>query len=232
MFKKWFNYVALALVLASLTGCLAGSAGSSSGPVASTLSFPLKSGFTSLFATGWTKNFTVLSGTSCNGTGSYTVTPAVTAATFEGISALSGTATLTGGFTNCAPASFTQTSTSYYDATTYAQLGFSSPLSYAVYANYNAPTSVKVGDTGNIRTDTIYADATKSVTYATQVVSYIVEADTASTAIVNVICKTYDTVGNLVQTEQDRFRIAASGALTLLTMDIKSTTSHELYTFN
>jgi len=51
------------------------------------------------------------------------------------------------------------------------------------------PTTVKVGDTGSIGTETKYTDSTKVTPSGVTVMSYIVEADTTSSAIVNLIDK-------------------------------------------
>lgn len=59
-----------------------------------------------------------------------------------------------------------------------------------------------------------------------RVFSYVVEADTLSTAIVNVIAKDYDTSNQLILTQQSRYRIAADGKLTSTSIDAQySTTS-------
>jgi len=63
--------------------------------------------------------------------------------------------------------------------------------------------------------------------------SYVVEADTATTAIVNLIGKIYTAAGTLSATEQDRYRIAATGALVPVSADILySTGTHLVFTYN
>ena len=47
------------------------------------------------------------------------------------------------------------------------------------------------------------------------------EADTATTAILNLITKTYNTSGILTLTEQDRYRVAADGTLTFISFDLQ-----------
>src|SRR5436309_1513447 len=64
-------------------------------------------------------------------------------------------------------------------------------------------------------------------------VTYAIEADTATTAILNVIVKTYDTSNALQVTQQSRYRVAADGSLTVLTIDVQysgPSTAHLLYT--
>ncbi len=51
--------------------------------------------------------------------------------------------------------------------------------------------------------------------------SYVVEADTATTAIINLVTTVYSATGTLTGTEQDRYRITSTGALTPVTTDIQ-----------
>jgi hypothetical protein len=231
---KFRNFALLSLITL-LTACGGGGGGSpATGPVASTLSFPLQTGYKALIASGLsTKSFTV-SGT-CTGSGSKTSAPANTPATFEGVSGLSAVGTLTMTLTNCTPASTAQTYTSYFDSN-YVQLGFNSVgINYGVFLIApNIPTSAAVGGTGVIGTMTFYTDSTKSVGNGREDLSYLVETDTATTAIVNLIAKVYNASGTLTATEQDRYRIDSVGTLTPVSADIQAangSTTHLVLTF-
>jgi sugar lactone lactonase YvrE len=79
---------------------------------------------------------------------------------------------------------------------------------------------VKVGDAGTLGTITKYTTSTKSVYAGQVIVSYVIEPDTATTAIVNKIAKSYDASGRLSSTEQARSRIMADGTLTSVSADI------------
>jgi len=152
------------------------------------------------------------------------------------VNGFSSTSTITGSFTNCTPASFAQSGTSYYD-TNYVPLGHNSVgVSYGVYLTApTIPTTVKVGDTGTIGTRTKYTDSTKVTPSGMSVMSYIVEADTTSSAIVNLIDKSYNAAGTLTSTEQDRYRITAANTLTPVSVDIQyanGSTAHLVWTFN
>lgn len=202
-------------------------------PIASTTSFPLQSGFKALVASGYSKNFTV-SGT-CTGSGNKSSSPATTPATFEGVAGLSATATFTMSLTNCTPASTAQTTTAYFTSN-YVPLGFNNiGVKYAVYLiPPTIPTSVTVGGTGTIGTETLYTNSTKATGNGSIVQSYVVEADTSTTAIVNLIAKIYNASGTLTATEQDRYRIDATGTLTPTSIDIQSSngsTTHLVLTF-
>lgn len=124
----------------------------------------------------------------------------------------------------CTPSSINATSTAYYD-NNYIPLGFNSiGVNYAVYQTAPPlPTSVSVGETGTYGTQYLYTDSTKATGNGSIVQSYVVEADTSTTAIVNRISKNYNVAGVLTATEQDRYRIAAVGALDQISSDIQYT---------
>jgi hypothetical protein len=228
-------YFVSTLVLAA---CGGGGGGGSSGPVASTLSFPLRSGYNTITANGFAKGFSV-SGT-CNGTGNRTTSPANTSTTFESQSALSSTSTLTITLNNCTPSSIAQSSTDYYDSN-YVPRGYDTGASdnnanYGVYLTPpSIPTSVTVGGTGIMGTETLYTSNSKGTQYGTEAASYVVEADTSTTAIFNYITKVYNTGNTLLLTEQDRWRVTASGVLTPISADIQyanGSTTHLVLTYN
>jgi len=225
------------LLLAGLSGCGGGGGGGGapSGPVTSTLSFPVQSGMNTLFANGFAKSFTI-SGT-CSGSGTRTAGPATTATTFEGVAALSAVGTINFSYTNCTPATTAQTFTAYYNSSNYLPLGMNSVgVNYAVYLTPPTyPTSVTVGGTGIIGTQTLYTDSTKTTGNGHVDGSYVVTADTASTAIVTMIGKIYNAAGTLTATEQDAWRITATGALTPVSVDIQAangSTNHLVWTYN
>ena len=225
-------FVILVSAAASLmAGC--GGGGSDAGGVTTpTTSFPLQAGFRARVAGGSTDNFTV-SGT-CTGTATFT-NGAASASAFEGVSGFAATQTATVNFTNCSPATNAVSATGYYDAS-YTPLGSSTPgVEYAKFltAPPPLPASVKVGDTAVYATLTTYTDSTKSVTTGQRILSYVIEADTANTAVGNLITKGYNASSQLLYTQQARYRIAADGTLTAVSVDIQySTTStrHLVYT--
>jgi hypothetical protein len=217
--------------LLALAGCGGGGGGSSASntetaasTTASTATFPLRSAYQALVGQSEVNSFSI-SGT-CSGSATETRS-AATAATFEGTPGVSTTTTLTGSYSNCTPASFAGTSISYYD-TNYKPVGSEVPgTDYAVYSTSNdLPTSVKVGDTAQFASVDVYSSSTKQVRNGTRVLSYTVEADSSSTAIVNLIAKGYNASNQLLYTQQSRYRINTSGQLTAVSKDIQySTTS-------
>lgn len=215
--------------LLALAGCGGGGGGSSASntetatsTTASTATFSLRSAYQALVGQNEVNSFTI-SGT-CTGSATETRS-AATAATFEGSPGVSTTTTLTGSYSNCTPASFAGTSVSYYD-TNYKPVG-GEGTDYAVYSTSNdLPTSVKVGDTAQFASVDVYSSSTKQVRNGTRVLSYTVEADSSSTAIVNLIAKGYNASNQLLYTQQSRYRINTSGQLTAVSKDIQySTTS-------
>ncbi len=214
--------------LLALAGCGGGGGGSSASSsnetTASTATFPLRSAYQTLISQSEVNNFSI-SGT-CTGSATETRS-AATAATFEGLPSVSTTTTLSGTYSNCTPASFAGTSISYYDSN-YKPLGSEVPgTDYAVSSTSNdLPTSVKVGDTAQFATVDVYTSNTKQVRNGTRVLSYTVEADGSSTAIVNLIGKAYNASNQLLFTQQSRYRINTNGQLTAVSKDIQySTTS-------
>lgn len=209
-----------------LSACGSGGGGGDSAVVAPAQSFPLRGAFSALFANGETKTFTV-SGT-CSGTATFAQAATVGGANFNNVAGqLSATRTVALTLTNCVLPSSNGivSSTVYYD-TNYAPLGYdSSPnLGYGVFlAPAAMPESGKVGDLGNLGTLTNYTSSAKTGGAVGQTKSsYLVEADTASSAIVTVIGRDFTTSDVLQTTEQDRYRIGLTGAATLISIDIQT----------
>ena len=229
--KSIKSIVAVSTFLA-IAGCGGGGGGGSSSPSTPT-TYPLRSGYQALLSQSEVNNFSI-SGT-CTGSATQTRSAAA-AATFEGTPGVSTTTTLTGSYANCTPASFASTGISYYD-TNYKPLGSATPgTDYAVYTTASdLPTSVKVGDTAQFGSIDVYSSSTKQVKTGTRTLSYAVEADTGSTAIINLIAKGYNASNQLLYTQQTRYRINASGQLTVVSLDIQystTSTSHMVWTKN
>ena len=226
------HVVAAAAIVASafLYGC--GGGGDAGSTVTPVTSFPLQTGYKARVSSGAIDSFSI-SGT-CAGSATFT-TSAATAATFEGVVGYSATTTATVNFTNCTPATAAVTSTGYYDSN-YTPLGSSTPgVEYAKFltAPPALPASVKVGDTAVFATLTVYSDSTKATVTGQRLLSYVIEADTATTAVANLITKAYNTSSQLLFTQQSRYRIAADGTLTVISIDVQystTSTNHLVFT--
>lgn len=233
---KLKTILAMAMSTTFLAACGGGggdTGAAATGPIASTASFPMQSSYRALVASGYTKSFTI-SG-SCSGSGTKSSSAAATPATFEGVAGLSATATITINFSNCTPASTAVTTTAYFD-TNYDPRGLNSVgVNYGVYLQpLVIPTTVSVGGTGILGTETLYTSSTKATPNGRIDLSYVIEADTSSSAIVNLIAKIYNAAGTLTATEQDRYRITPAGVLTPTSVDIQyanGSTNHLVFAF-
>lgn len=228
----------LTALLSACGGGGGGGATTPSGPVTSTLSFPLKATVNALTANGETVTLTAI-GTSatqatdglCSGTLTSTAGAANTATTFEGTAALSAVSVSTIALTNCTPASNASTSTEYYDSNYMPRGSNVTGGSYSVWLTPpSIPTTVTVGATGIVGSETYYTNNTKATLDGRTDYSYVVEADTANTAIVNLVSKRYDQSGQLLHTSQSRRRIDATGTtFPYVSSDIQYATTSTLH---
>jgi hypothetical protein len=220
MINKFKLLTATALFsLLSACGGGGGGGGSATTTVASTNAFDVSSGYRRLNSTGFQKTFTV--GGGCSGTLAITSAPATTSATFEGTNGVSSVSVGVTTLTNCTPASSSSTVIRYYDSN-YVPLGKSSTDEYAVnIGTPTLPSSARVGDAGIAGSANTYTNKTKATLTGRNDSSYLIEADTATTAILNLITKTYNASGVLTSTEQDRYRVAADGTLTFISFDLQ-----------
>jgi len=117
----------------TLVGCGGGgdSGSSQTSPIQANQSYNLSAALRSSTANGSSTNLNIIASNGCNGTGSYTVSGASTAAVFEGKAALSSTSMLNISYKNCTPAIQSITAVSYYDSN-YVPLGTQSD-SYFVW---------------------------------------------------------------------------------------------------
>lgn len=207
----------LALCAAFLTACGGNSdEAGSSGPIKSTLTFPLQAGYKKWVDAGSSVNYRV-SGT-CSGTSTISESKP-TATTFENAPALATTYTATTSVSNCTPSQSSSTQTAYYSAT-YAPVGNETTgQSYAApTADIAIPSSVRVGESAVLGRLNVYSSSAKTTLLGSIDLSYVIEADTASTAIVNLVSKRYNTSNQWLLTSQLRYRMAADGSLTALSV--------------
>jgi len=216
----------LAAVLAAvlMSACGGGGGSSGGGAVTSASTFNVRSGYQAHISAGGTDNYNV-SGT-CSGTAQI-VNGAVAPTTFEGAAALGATQTATVNFApnSCQPSVSTASGTNYYDSN-YALIG--SVVNGVEYATVMSgttpvplPSGAKVGDSGALTSLTTYQDASKTPPpTGSRTVTYAVGADTATTAILDIIVNTYNASNVLQVTQTSRYRVAADGSLTVLSIDV------------
>lgn len=215
--------VAVALLMTSFLLASCGGGGDSNQTPAtasaSTLSFPFKSADTATVLRGSSTNYSV-SGT-CNGTSNSTSTTPVPAV-FEAISGVSVTNAMNMNFTDCTPASTSSTSTDYFDSN-YTLLGtVVAGGDYSVFLIPPViPAFVKVGDSGSIGTLSNFTDSSKNVSIGRDDYSYVVESDTANSAIVRITDKSFDSNNVLTLSQESRYRIGADGTLDIISADVQ-----------
>jgi hypothetical protein len=148
-------------------------------------------------------------------TGSGTVTQGtLTSTTFESAAALQKTTTATGSLTvngNTVPLS---TSTTNYVDSNYSPLG-SNGTDYAVVSNsVTIPTTARVNDTGTWYSTVRYSSSAKTTRRGTATVSFVLEPDTASTALLKIIDVERNTTNTVTSTSTVTFRMTPAGGLT------------------
>lgn len=226
--SRFLRVLALCAGVCWLAGCGGGGGDAGGASNIATISFPLQAGYRAYVSAGSTVTYTV-SG-SCAGTATI-ISAATIPATFEGVTGFSAADSSSITLSNCTPSSSTASGVEYYDAN-YTPLG--TVTTGEEYARFQVlpsplPSSVRVGDAGTVGTLLVYTDSTKALQTGTRVLSFVVEPDTQSTAIVNVVSKDYDNLNQLLLTQQSRYRIAANGTLTPVSIDLQYSTTSTIH---
>lgn len=222
-----------------LVACGGGGGGSSSGSgvVASTLAFPLRQININQLVNSSSVAFTVsgtINGDGVTGSGNITYS-GLSNATFEGKPALKQTATVTGTTTSNGKTSPINSSGNVYVDSNYVLLGEINNY-YTIYTDYSVPTSVHVNDTGTLVNGKRYTISISRPLFDTVEVTYLVEADTSTTALLSVFY-THKDINGVFTGEQtiNKFRIGADGTSTRVqsTVSLNTSTSkgNLVYTF-
>jgi hypothetical protein len=218
MFKQLKLAIGLAIT-ATLVACGGGGDSAPAPPVTSTDTFAFKTAYVNLITTSQTKAFKVsgtVAGIAVTGSGTATFGN-LSSATFEGKTALSRSYTATGtASANGQTIPVNVTSTLYYDSN-YNPLGTASN-EYAVINSTppSIPQTAKVGDTGVLYTFIRYATRSKTDLRGTNTVSYVIEPDTATTALVTIIETAKDNTGKVIASASLVFRATPTGSITLV----------------
>ncbi|CAN1489547.1 hypothetical protein MCEMAEM4_00163 [Burkholderiaceae bacterium] len=217
-----------------LVACGGGGGGGSNGPVTSTETFQVKAAYVNYLNKTGSFPFT-LSGTSSgvNVTGSGTLTLSTpTNSSFESAPVLQkNTATTFTIIANGVSANDGSASSSYVDSN-YQPKG-SSGTDYAVVtSNIAIPVTGRVGDSGTWSTENRYANSTKTSLLGTTTTSYVLEADTATTALLKIISEEKNNLGTTTFTSIETYRITASGALTVVSATASASPTFLTFTFN
>jgi len=189
-------------------------------PVASPETFALKTAYVSLISTSQTKSFKIsVSEPYQSVSGSGTVTfGSFSPATLNGKSVLSRLTTYSGSLTgNGQTISLPKSTTVSYFDLNYNLLGESDGATYYVLGNTPPiPEKVKVGDRGFLYSYNLYTGSTKNTLIGTSIISYIVEPDTLTTALVSLVATLKDGVGNTIATSSRVLRVTPSGGVALV----------------
>ncbi|MGE0797756.1 MAG: PQQ-binding-like beta-propeller repeat protein, partial [Lautropia sp.] len=209
----------LALAGAFLASC-GGGGGSGATDAPAGAAFPLRSAATALLKSGSSAYYAV-SGY-CNGTAQETALPAVPA-DFGAVTGVAVVTTTTFMLVDCTPSQFTTRLTSYFDAQ-YTPIGIVSSEGWTgvVDQPMPLPEAVRVGERGSLGRITYYDDPGRTVPTGYDELSFVVESDTASTAIVNRIARSFSLDGAARETEQERSRLTADGRLQVVTAEIQA----------
>lgn len=216
--KNSLKYTLSVAFLALVAACGGGGGGGgSTGPVTSTETFQVRTALTNYLINTATYTGTV-SGTYSTYplTGTFIVTQGnLGAGTFEGHSALSKATTASGSFiVNGTTIPSAVTTTTYFDSN-YVPLGTTGGTDYEVVTGaVTIPTTARVGDTANLYSVNRYSSSTKTSQRGTTQVSYVLEPDTASTAIFKMIQVEKDNSNTTTSTSTVSFIITPTGGIT------------------
>jgi hypothetical protein len=213
--KSIRSLIAISTLMA-LTAC--GGGGGSSTPATSTDSYQLRTAYVNYLRDTRSAPFTV-SGTvqGINVTGSGSATQgALTSTTFENQTALQKVSVVTGTLSaNGQTLPLSSSSTTYVDSN-YNPLGSSGTDYEVISGSVTIPTTAKVNDTGVWYSSTLYATSAKTTRRGTASVSYVLEPDTTSTALLKIIRVEKDTSGTTSSSSIISFRMTPAGSLTRL----------------
>ena len=233
MLKNIKPLIALsALVL--ITACGGGGDGGTAAPVASSETFSIKAVRINGLLSPSSNKFTIsgtLNGAAVTGSGSVTSSN-LSAGTFEGLPALQRTTTATGSYVaNGVTYPLNSLSITWVDSN-YEPKGSSNRSEYGVITGTpSIPTKAKINDSGTLFTFKRYTNSTKAVLLGTKTVSYVMEADTASTALLTIISVEKNTSNITTSTNSDQLRITPTGTYTPISETVVEGTTSLIVTY-
>jgi len=211
--KSIKSLIAISTLMA-LTAC----GGGSSTPSTSTDTYQLRTAYVNYMTDTRSSPFTAsgtVQGVNVTGSGSFTQ-GALTNTTFENQAALQKVSTVTASLNaNGQTLPLSTSSTTYVDSN-YNLLGASGTDYEVVSGSVTIPSTAQVNDTGVWYSSTRYATSTKATRRGTASVSYVLEPDTASSALLKLIRIEKDTTGTTTSTSTLSFRMTPGGGLTRL----------------
>lgn len=175
----------LALLFALFFAGSGGGGNGSSSATTQTLSVPLLTAVGNLVNNGMTVNVAISGWTgdasaAVTGSGTFADAKAVSA-TLNGIAVLKTTETVTGTVTvNGSSSPLSQTTTTYENPTTYAEVVDDQGYPYIVFADFTYPTTVQAGDAAALATATMFSGRLQATKTGTLSLSFTVTVDTAT----------------------------------------------------
>ena len=222
------TFAVSAVTVALLTAC--GGGGDDSPAVATNSSFPLAQVADALIKASGSLSVRMEGTASAAGqsfplTGTGSVSTSNTASSFEGTAGVKRTSTTTGTLqANGVSIPIADTSADFFGADN-KPLGRTATGAYCVYANQTViPVTAKIGDTAAWYSGTCYTGSSKTTKTGTTQVSYVLEPDTDTTAILKLVQKLTPTNGQTA-TATYAYRINTTGAITRLTESASLTDS-------
>ncbi len=187
-------------------------------PVASTSSFNILAAYVSTFTSTSVNPFSITGATGTTPiTGSGTATVgSVSNGSFEGNAALRRSTTVTGSFSaNGQTVPLNSTSVSWTDSN-YVPLGSVDDEYTVINGKPTLPIAARVGDTGPVYTANRFTSSAKTTPLGTVTSTYVVEVDTASTALVTMINTYRNTSNATTKIATAQFRITTTNNFTRL----------------
>ena len=138
----------------------------------------------------------------------------MTSSTFEGAPALRKTSTLTGTLDLLGDKFPIADTSAFFFDTNYSPLGRIAANNYCVVTSKTPiPVTVRIGDNGNWFAATCYTSSSKLTRVGGSNVSYAIEPDGASTALMKIVYRAVDAAGNNL-TSTETYRVTIFGAVT------------------
>lgn len=229
---RTLNLLALVMSVA-LTAC-GGGGGGTNATVTSTETFQVKAAYVNYINKVGSYPLTV-SGTSSgsNVTGSGTLTLSTPSnGSFESSPVLQKNSAITYTIiANGVSANGGSASSAYVDSN-YQPKGSSGTEYAVVTSNITIPVTGRVGDSGTWFTENRYANSTKTSLLGTTTTSYVLEADTATTALFKIISEEKNNSGTTTFSSIETYRITPAGAITAVSATASASPTFLTFTFN
>jgi hypothetical protein len=209
------------VVAAVLAGCGGGGGGTDSGGTPpATVTIPLSAAIANYVNQARSATVSVSGSVTAAGqtlpvSGSATWTETTGPGTFEGQAALRKNMSINGSLSVAGQsAPFSDVSQAYFDPN-YRPLGATSSSGYCVTTSSSAmPATAHVGDTGPWFTQACYTSSAKLSTTGTITTAYVIEPETAATAVLKLLVTT--TANGQTLSSHNTFRVGTDGAITRL----------------